>query len=116
MGMHMVTASTPFSLLLAFGIPSGQDLIVLLVIVLLLFGANKLPELARGLGQSVKEFKKAKEEIDKDVNKSQVTTQLSTAVDTTGITQVSPSPKVTPSVSSDPSSGGSQLSNPENRS
>jgi len=57
------------SLPLAFGIPSGQDLLILLVIVLILFGAKRLPELARGLGQSVNEFKKAKEEFDKEVAK-----------------------------------------------
>jgi len=55
---------------LAFGMPSGPDLIVLLVIVLVLFGAKRLPELARGLGQSVNEFKKAKEEFDKEVSKT----------------------------------------------
>jgi sec-independent protein translocase protein TatA len=53
----------------AFGIPSGPDLVILLVIVLVLFGAKRLPELARGLGQSVNEFKKAKEEFDKEVSK-----------------------------------------------
>lgn len=37
----------------------GTELIVILVIVLLLFGGAKLPALARGLGQSIKEFKKA---------------------------------------------------------
>jgi TatA/E family protein of Tat protein translocase len=58
-----------FSLPLAFGMPSGPDLIVLLIIVLVLFGAKRLPELARGLGQSVNEFKKAKEEFDKEVAK-----------------------------------------------
>ena len=51
--------------LLAWGLPSGPDLIILLVIVLVLFGAKRLPELARGLGQSVNEFKKAKDEFDK---------------------------------------------------
>ena len=39
-----------------------QELMVILVIALFLFGAQKLPELARGLGKSVKEFKKATEE------------------------------------------------------
>ena len=58
-----------FSLPLAFGMPSGPDLFFLLIIVLVLFGAKRLPELARGLGQSVNEFKKAKEEFDKEVAK-----------------------------------------------
>jgi sec-independent protein translocase protein TatA len=37
----------------------GGDIILILAIVLILFGAKKLPELARGLGQGIKEFKKA---------------------------------------------------------
>jgi TatA/E family protein of Tat protein translocase len=64
--MHMIATLPSF---LAFGIPSGPDLIILLVIVLVLFGAKRLPELARGLGQSVNEFKKAKDEFDKEVSK-----------------------------------------------
>jgi sec-independent protein translocase protein TatA len=35
-----------------------QELLIILVIVLILFGANRLPELARSLGSSMKEFKK----------------------------------------------------------
>jgi sec-independent protein translocase protein TatA len=35
-----------------------QELLIILLIVLILFGANRLPELARSLGSSVKEFKK----------------------------------------------------------
>lgn len=41
-----------------------QELMIILVIVLLLFGAQKLPELARGLGKSVSEFKKGQSEPD----------------------------------------------------
>ncbi|PYJ60517.1 MAG: twin-arginine translocase TatA/TatE family subunit, partial [Verrucomicrobia bacterium] len=37
---------------------AGPDLIVILLIILVLFGAKKLPELARGMGQAVKEFQK----------------------------------------------------------
>jgi sec-independent protein translocase protein TatA len=36
-----------------------QELLIILVVVLVLFGGKKLPELARGLGQGMKEFKKA---------------------------------------------------------
>lgn len=39
--------------------PGGLDWVVILVIVLLLFGPSKLPQLAKGLGESVKEFKEA---------------------------------------------------------
>jgi sec-independent protein translocase protein TatA len=42
----------------------GSELLLILLIVLLLFGGAKLPALARGLGQSIKEFKKAQREGD----------------------------------------------------
>jgi sec-independent protein translocase protein TatA len=45
-------------------------LIVILLIVLLLFGSKKLPELARGMGQAVKEFNKAKDEIERELSKT----------------------------------------------
>ena len=48
-----------------FGLGS-QELIVILIIVLVLFGANRLPELARSLGSSVKEFKKGVNEATKE--------------------------------------------------
>ena len=43
-----------------------QELVIILVIVLILFGANRLPDLARSLGSSVKEFKKGVSEVTKD--------------------------------------------------
>jgi sec-independent protein translocase protein TatA len=43
-----------------------QELLVILVIVLVLFGGSKLPELARSLGSSMKEFKKGVQESSKD--------------------------------------------------
>src|SRR5476651_328834 len=48
---------------------AGPDLFVILIIVLLLFGAKKLPELARGMGQAVREFSKAKDEIEREVTR-----------------------------------------------
>jgi sec-independent protein translocase protein TatA len=48
----------------------GPDMMVVLLIVLLLFGAKKLPELARGMGKAVKEFSAARDEIEKGLNQS----------------------------------------------
>ena len=81
--MQILVTLSDFHPLMAFGIPSGPDLIILLVIVLVLFGAKRLPELARGLGQSVNEFKKAKDEFDKEVAKPASAPESET-VDVTG--------------------------------
>ena len=51
--------------LAAFGL-GGMEILLILAIVLLLFGAKKLPELAKGLGKSIKEFKKSSSEDDED--------------------------------------------------
>jgi len=55
-------------LFLAFMNIGGQELILVLVIVLILFGARKLPELARGMGQAIKEFQKAKDEFSDELH------------------------------------------------
>ena len=44
---------------LLFLSPSGGEIILILIAVLLLFGANKIPELARGLGKGIREIKNA---------------------------------------------------------
>ena len=49
---------------LAIGMPGGQELLIILFVVLLLFGAKKLPELSRALGKSLGEFKKGQREGD----------------------------------------------------
>ena len=46
---------------------SGTELILILVVVLVLFGAKKIPELAKGLGTGIKEFKKATREVTDEI-------------------------------------------------
>ena len=49
--------------------PSGQELIVILLVIVLLFGAKKIPELAAGVGKGIREFKKASRgDYDKENN------------------------------------------------
>jgi sec-independent protein translocase protein TatA len=45
----------------------GGEVILILALILILFGARKLPELAKGLGQGIKEFKKATREVTEEV-------------------------------------------------
>jgi len=44
------------------GMPSGMELLVLVAVIVLLFGGKKIPELAKGLGQGIKNFKNAVKE------------------------------------------------------
>lgn len=48
-----------------FGL-GGSEMIIILIIVLLLFGGKKIPELMKGLGKGVKEFKDASKGVDSD--------------------------------------------------
>ena len=63
-----------FNVLLAGLIPTGGgEWVLILLVLLLLFGGTKLPQLAKGLGQSIKEFKKAsKEDEQAPVSKEEV--------------------------------------------
>lgn len=54
---------------LFFGAIGPQQVILILVIVLLLFGGRKIPELMRGLGSGIKEFKKATKEEEEESQK-----------------------------------------------
>jgi len=45
----------------------GWEIVLILAVVLILFGAKKLPELAKGLGQGIKEFKKATREVTDEI-------------------------------------------------
>jgi sec-independent protein translocase protein TatA len=48
-------------------IPGGFELILILAVVLLLFGGKKIPELAKGLGQGIKNFKKSVKDDEPEV-------------------------------------------------
>jgi sec-independent protein translocase protein TatA len=48
-----------------------QEVIIIFVVILLLFGAKKIPELARGLGKSMGEFKKAREDFEREITKAE---------------------------------------------
>ncbi len=51
------------------GITGYWEIILIILVAVLLFGGNKIPELFKGLGQGLKEFKKATKEEDKDEKK-----------------------------------------------
>jgi len=48
----------------------GWEIVLILAVVLILFGAKKLPELAKGLGSGIKEFKKATREVTEEISSS----------------------------------------------
>jgi sec-independent protein translocase protein TatA len=47
--------------------PGGGQIVLILVLILVFFGARKIPELAKGLGQGIKEFKKATREVTDEI-------------------------------------------------
>ncbi len=52
--------------------PIGMpEMIMIFVVVLLLFGAKKLPELARGIGKSMGEFKKARDDFEREITRGE---------------------------------------------
>lgn len=53
------------------GIPGGTELIVILLIAVLLFGANKIPKLARSTGQAMGEFQKGREQVEQELEELQ---------------------------------------------
>lgn len=60
-----------------FGLGAGE-LFLIFIIALLFLGPKKLPELAKGLGQAVREFQKARDEMMNEVNKPHSTTAANT--------------------------------------
>ncbi|HQF38807.1 MAG TPA: twin-arginine translocase TatA/TatE family subunit [Opitutaceae bacterium] len=62
-----MVASHPALAILGLGTP---EIILICFVILLLFGAKRLPDLARGIGKSVSEFKKAAADAEKDIRAS----------------------------------------------
>ena len=49
----------------------GTEILVILLVILLFFGAKKIPELARGIGQGINEFRKASDQIKKEIEEGE---------------------------------------------
>jgi sec-independent protein translocase protein TatA len=74
---------------------SGPHIILIALVVLLLFGGKKIPELMRGLGKGIREFKDAKDnvarEIEDHVNEDKKTTSITNSTTTAATTKSVPS-------------------------
>lgn len=57
-----------------FGL-GGQEVGLLFLIVLLIFGPSQIPKMARGLGQAIREFRKAQREITDEINREETPTE-----------------------------------------
>ena len=49
---------------------SGQEIVIIGLVVLILFGSKKMPEMARGLGKGMREFRKAADDIKREISSS----------------------------------------------
>ncbi len=56
--------------------PGGWELFAIIVVIVLLFGGKKIPELAKGLGKGIKDFKKAMNEDEKEETAKKETKEL----------------------------------------
>jgi len=54
----------------AFGMPGTMELIVIALFIVIFFGAKKIPEIARGFGKGIREFKDATREIKNEINEA----------------------------------------------
>jgi sec-independent protein translocase protein TatA len=70
------------------GMLGGWEIVLILAVVLILFGAKRIPELAKGLGSGIREFKKAAREVTDEVNNA--------ADEPAKTTQTAQAPKPTP--------------------
>ena len=57
--------------------PSIPEMVIVLAVLILLFGAKKLPELSRSIGKSISEFKKGKEEAERELQEGRAEAEKS---------------------------------------
>jgi sec-independent protein translocase protein TatA len=76
--------STP---LFVGGLPGGMEWAVILLIAVLLFGANKIPKLARSSGQAIGEFQKGRQEVEEELQEMQDEADPTTDADATDSTE-----------------------------
>jgi sec-independent protein translocase protein TatA len=74
---------------------SGTELIIVLVAILVLFGAKRIPEFAKGLGKGINEFKKASREVTDSIDHETAPTTKTPPANTTAQSQANPPPPET---------------------
>lgn len=57
--------------ILQFGIPGGMELLIVLLIAILLFGASRIPKLARSTGQALGEFQRGRAELEQELEETE---------------------------------------------
>jgi sec-independent protein translocase protein TatA len=80
------------------GIFGGWEIVLILAVVLLLFGAKKLPDLAKGLGTGIKEFKKATREVTDEIQNAASETPAPKAPPANTTAQTTAQPPAQPKV------------------
>ncbi len=63
-------------------VPGGMEMVVILLIAVLLFGANKIPKLARSTGQAMGEFQKGRQEVEKELKEIEESVDPEAEIDT----------------------------------
>jgi sec-independent protein translocase protein TatA len=74
---------------------SGSDLMIIMIVALMLFGGDKLPELARGLGKGIRDFKNASEDVKREIN-NQINSYEEKKAEETAV-KATPTPALPPS-------------------
>jgi sec-independent protein translocase protein TatA len=70
-GYERIEMALELTTLFVGGMPGGMELAVILLIAVLLFGANKIPKLARSTGEAMGEFKKGRQEVEDELKEMQ---------------------------------------------